>query len=205
MADNVPITAGTGTNIAADEVTDGTLGTVKVQFVKVMSGALDSTNKLIVDSHGSEQVTVADATGTAVDYTVTVPTGQIGVGPATNVAGVVTANTPLSASSGNVANATAACTLTAAANKTTYISGFSMTAGGSTAGSDQSLTITGPIGGTMTFTFNFPTGALVGSQLNITFNPPIPASTTNTAIVVSCPAGGTGNTNAAVNAWGFQL
>jgi hypothetical protein len=45
MADNVAITAGSGTTVAADEVVDGTLGTVKVQFVKVMSGDLDGTTK----------------------------------------------------------------------------------------------------------------------------------------------------------------
>jgi len=48
MADNVAVTAGAGTNIAADEVTDGTLGTVKVQFVKLMDGTLDSTTKLAI-------------------------------------------------------------------------------------------------------------------------------------------------------------
>lgn len=52
MADNVAITAGSGTTVAADEVTDGTLGSVKVQIVKIMDGTLDSTNKLIVDSSG---------------------------------------------------------------------------------------------------------------------------------------------------------
>lgn len=45
MADNVAVTAGTGTSIAADEVVDGTLGTVKVQFVKLMDGTLDGTAK----------------------------------------------------------------------------------------------------------------------------------------------------------------
>lgn len=55
MADNVAVTPGSGASIAADEVTDGTLGSVKVQFMKLMDGTLDSTNKLIVDSSGSAQ------------------------------------------------------------------------------------------------------------------------------------------------------
>lgn len=46
MADNVAVTAGTGTTIAADEVVDGTLGTVKVQIVKIMDGTLDGTAKM---------------------------------------------------------------------------------------------------------------------------------------------------------------
>lgn len=43
MADNVAVTAGTGTTIAADEVTEGTLGTVKVQVVKLMDGTINGT------------------------------------------------------------------------------------------------------------------------------------------------------------------
>jgi hypothetical protein len=48
LADNVAITAGSGTTVAADEVTDGTLGSCKVQFTKIMDGTLDSTTKLAV-------------------------------------------------------------------------------------------------------------------------------------------------------------
>jgi hypothetical protein len=50
MADNVAITAGAGTTIAADEVVDGTLGTVKAQFVKIMDGTLDGTTKLKIQA-----------------------------------------------------------------------------------------------------------------------------------------------------------
>lgn len=52
MADNVTITAGSGTTIAADELTDGTLGSVKVQYVKLMDGTLDGTAKAAVGSNG---------------------------------------------------------------------------------------------------------------------------------------------------------
>ena len=52
MADNVAVTAGTGTSIAADEVADATLGTVKVQYVKLMDGTLDGTNKAAVGANG---------------------------------------------------------------------------------------------------------------------------------------------------------
>ena len=48
MADNVVVTAGSGTTVAADEVVDGTLGTVKVQFVKLMDGTLDGTAKATI-------------------------------------------------------------------------------------------------------------------------------------------------------------
>jgi hypothetical protein len=52
MADNVPITAGAGTNIAADEVLDGVLGTVKVQYVKLMDGTDNGTAKAAVSANG---------------------------------------------------------------------------------------------------------------------------------------------------------
>lgn len=56
MADNISVTQGAGKTVATDEVVDGTLGTVQVQFVKLMDGTLDGTNKLIVNSDGSLNV-----------------------------------------------------------------------------------------------------------------------------------------------------
>src|SRR5215203_5028952 len=48
MADNVTIAeAETGSLVAADEVADGTLGTVKVQYVKLIDGSLGGTTKII--------------------------------------------------------------------------------------------------------------------------------------------------------------
>ena len=71
MADNVAITAGSGTTIAADEVTDGTLGSVKVQYTKLMDGTLDGTNKAAVTSGGALKVdlvgTTANSTAVKVD------------------------------------------------------------------------------------------------------------------------------------------
>jgi hypothetical protein len=52
VADNVAITAGTGTTIAADEVVDATLGTVKVQYVKLMDGTLNGVEKATVKGAG---------------------------------------------------------------------------------------------------------------------------------------------------------
>lgn len=52
MTDNVTITPGSGAVVAADEVTDATLGTVKVQYVKLMDGTLDGTSKATVGSSG---------------------------------------------------------------------------------------------------------------------------------------------------------
>lgn len=113
--------------------------------------------------------------------------------------------TAITASSASVANASAIATLAGTAGKTTYITGFQATAGGSTAGSDQTLTVVGSISGTMNYTFTFPVGAVVGSQVVVSFPYPVPASAVNTSIVVTLPAGGTGNTNATVAAQGYQV
>lgn len=49
MADNVAITAGSGTTIHADEYTHGTLGSGKTQLVKLVDGTLDSDTAITVD------------------------------------------------------------------------------------------------------------------------------------------------------------
>lgn len=117
----------------------------------------------------------------------------------------VPASTVTAASSGNVANASAVATLAAVAAKTTFIAGLTITGGGATAGSLVNATLVGLAGGTATYTFAAPTGATVGATpLVVTFNPPLPASAVNTAIVLTLPALGIGNLNAAVSAWGYQ-
>lgn len=65
MPDNVAVSAGTGTTIAADEVVDGTLGTVKVQYVKLMDGTLDGATKAAVGANGLAVDVKAIVPGTA--------------------------------------------------------------------------------------------------------------------------------------------
>lgn len=115
------------------------------------------------------------------------------------------ASTPLAAGSGNVANASAAATLTPSAITTAYISGFEVTGAGATAGLPVIVTVAGLLGGTRSYIYTAAVGALVpNSPLLVSFNPPLPASAINTAIVVTCPALGAGNTNNAVVAHGYQ-
>jgi len=112
--------------------------------------------------------------------------------------------TPLIAGSGNVAAASAAATLTGTASTTVYISGFEVTGSGSTAGLPVTVTVAGLLGGTRSYTYTFETGATVGNKpLIVAYEPPLPASGVNTAIVVTCPSGGAGNTNNTVVAHGF--
>lgn len=114
--------------------------------------------------------------------------------------------TSVAASSGNVANGAAVATLPAVANRTTFIAGFSLTASGATVGLAVVVTITGLLSGTLSYIFTAATGATVGSTpFQILFDPPLPASAVNIPIVVTMPALGAGNTNAAANAHGFQV
>lgn len=113
---------------------------------------------------------------------------------------------PLTATSGNVANASAVATLTAVAGKTTYICGFDMSGSGATAGQIVVGTITGTIGGSLSYVFTSSTGVLAGDTgVFRDFASCIPASAISTPIVVTLPALGTGNTNAVANAHGYQL
>lgn len=112
--------------------------------------------------------------------------------------------TPLIAGSGNVANASAAATLTGTATTTVYIAGFEITGSGATAGLPVTVTIAGLLGGTRSYTYSFVAGVLVANvPLIVQFDSPLPASAVNTAIVVTCPASGTGGTNNTVVAHGF--
>jgi hypothetical protein len=115
--------------------------------------------------------------------------------------------TPVAASSGNVAAATASAAITAAANQLAYITGFEFTALGATAGSIVLLTVAGLIGGvTLTYIINVPAGATTSiPNLIVEFPIPIPAAALGGSITVSVPSLGAGNTNACVNAHGFQL
>jgi hypothetical protein len=111
-----------------------------------------------------------------------------------------------SSSSGNKANATATATLSGAVGKTTYVSGFEVTGSGATTALVVIVTMTGINGGTQSYIYSAVAGVLVeNTPLIVEFSKPLPASATNTAISVSCPALGAGSTNNVVNIHGYQL
>lgn len=112
---------------------------------------------------------------------------------------------PVAASSGNVAAAQAQATLAASPGNITYISGFDFTFAGATGASAVLLTVVGLAGGTQSFVVTVPAGAAIGGvPLLVRYPEPLPASAPNTAIVVTCPSLGAGNTNACLNVQGFQ-
>lgn len=111
---------------------------------------------------------------------------------------------PAAISTGNVAAAIATATLPAKAGKFLHLCGFEITASGATLGLPVVATVTGCIGGTLSYIFDFPAGVLVGANpLIVTYDPPLVALTAGTTIVVTLPSGGGGNTNAAISAHGF--
>lgn len=114
--------------------------------------------------------------------------------------------TPITAASGNVAAAAATATLAGVAGKTTYITGFRCGGGGATAASLVAITVTGLVSSTQTYTIGPVAGVtLITQPVERRYEPPVPASAANTAIVVSMASLGAGNTRADCNAEGFQL
>lgn len=128
---------------------------------------------------------------------------------------VVTANaqsvyppnaSPITASATGTTAAIAA-TIPAVANRTAYLCGFYYTGTNATAANTATaVTVTGLVGGTMTF--GFPTlalGAAVPNTIPVdeAFLPCIPTTSVGVAIVVNGPALGAGATQSSATAWGF--
>lgn len=206
------------------ELTDGTTGPV---FVTPASTAALAANKaLVVALHPTSPVTTnADAAviagtaptkafGTAVQFlawgslpacttaqTVMQQADQAG----TTKVGVLPLGTPIYNGSGSVAASAATATLTIPAAKMGFLDGFDIDGLGATAGSAIVLTITGTLGGTLTYAFGVPAGATVPVHQSFRFNPPLQASAVNTNLVVSAASFGTGNTAASCTAYGHYV
>lgn len=108
---------------------------------------------------------------------------------------------PVNSSATGDATHSAVATLPGVANKTTYISGFTMTTTAPASAVNGVATIAGLLGGTMYYQVQESTAQ--GFQLTIIFAQPIPASAQNTAIYVTIPAIAGGGLTA-VAAYGFQ-
>lgn len=112
--------------------------------------------------------------------------------------------TPVSAASAVVSAASAVATIPAVAGKCAYVTGFEITAGGATAAALAEAVLSGIRGGSATYIFGAPAGAtLQATPLIVRFEPALPASEINTAIAITLPTLGTGNTKAAVAIHGF--
>ena len=108
-----------------------------------------------------------------------------------------------------------AASLAATSAKTNYITGFDLSGGGAPAASVIEVTVTGLASGagtTLKYEVAIAAGvtapafgtAATNAVYSIRFPQPLPASATNTAITVTCPSFGAGNTNASVCVYGYQ-
>lgn len=109
-------------------------------------------------------------------------------------------------SGASVAAATLTRTIPASATMLHFCEGFDITFAGATAASVVEVTLSGLLGGTLTFILTVPAGATVaGTPLCVKFPKPIPATDKNIAVTLTVPSLGAGNTKANANLYGFCI
>ncbi len=113
--------------------------------------------------------------------------------------GIPIVNTTQTQVSAGLTGAAAAIapSMPAVAGKFNYVTGISIDGKGATAGSIQAALLSG-LPKTLAFVFVVPAGAntpLGGGKVSIAFNPPLQASGINTAVTLSVPSFGVGNTS----------
>jgi hypothetical protein len=116
-----------------------------------------------------------------------------------------TGGAAVTATSGVVAAATATCTLPAVAAKFTWLTGFVVSGTGATASASVTMTVAGVVSGTQSYAIGVPPLTAAPIWYPVEFNPAVPSSAVNTAIVLTLPSLGTGNLGVSVNATGFYL
>jgi hypothetical protein len=132
--------------------------------------------------------------------------GTVAVSNLPTIPGLPVGAAAVSASSGNVAAAVATATMPAVVGKTNYITGLEITGAGATAAAVILAALSGILGGTINYNVPVAAGVAVGNfPLVVEFNTPIPASAANTAIVLTVPSYGAGNTNSIATIHGFVL
>lgn len=109
------------------------------------------------------------------------------------------------AQSTTTTNANSVATLPAAVGKTTYVTHISISGLAPTAATGVGHNLAGVLGGSISYYVGLP--ALPGHVpvLDISFNPPLPASAANTAIVLTANAFGAGSAAQNATIQGFQL
>lgn len=204
------------------QATDGT-NSITVKAASTASIAADTG--LVVSLHPTSPVTT-NADGTPSGGTVatkcllaggeflafgSLPALTTGQGAAlqTDVAGTLkVGQVPLGTAVSAGANVAASAnnqTLAAVAAKMNYLAGFAVTGLGATGAGSITVTTTG-LANNLSFVVPIPAGATAAvAPLVVQFNPPLPASAVNTAIVVLVPSFGAGNTTASASAWGFLI
>jgi hypothetical protein len=194
--------SGAVTNAGTFAVQAAQSGTWNIGTVTTLPAlpANQSTNVAQMNGVTTSMNTGASDTGT---QRIAIAQPAAGVNTGVGNIGLLGTGTQVSATSGDVANASAQACLAAHVGAVTYITSFSITGDGSTAGSVVAATLN-TIGGNLTYDVTFPAG--VSTQITpviVNFITPIPAGAANTATCITLAAGGTGNLHAAVNITGF--
>lgn len=108
--------------------------------------------------------------------------------------------------SANGAAGVITASLTAAAGRTNYISGFMVDGLGATAAAAINITVNNLVTGTLVFRYNVPAGVTTpAGRLLVIFPEPIPANAPNTGVTVNVPSFGAGNAEASVMVWGYDM
>jgi hypothetical protein len=150
------------------------------------------------------QVTIAAINNSLSSISDLLGSGGLSIGTTTGQAPI--GATIVARSSGNTANASAQARMPAVSGKTNYITGFDVYSTGSTAAFVTQVTISGLLGGSLVFSYANVIGpTLLSTPLSIRFPGPIPGLAVNTALNVTLPALGSGNTSATVNVYGYVL
>ena len=96
----------------------------------------------------------------------------------TQKVGVIHLGTPIYATASSGGAAAANTSLTIPSAKMGFLDGFDIDGLGATAGSAISVTVTGLLGGTLTYTIGIPAGVTVPFHQSFRFNPPLQGSAT---------------------------
>lgn len=114
--------------------------------------------------------------------------------------------TPLVGAAAGTSNASLVATLAASAGGLNYITGFDITASGSTAPDTRVVTVANVTGSSLSFIFGFTTGnPAISTPMSIRFPKAIPANTENLAITVTMPLMPVGVDNAAIAVYGYRI
>lgn len=136
----------------------------------------------------------------------TAQTAALQIDPAGNQkVGVVPLGTPVYGTASSGGAAAANVSLTIPANTMGYLDGFDIDGLGATAGSAVAVTITGLVGGTLTYLIGVPAGVTVPFAHSKRFNPPLQGSTMAQAIGVTVASFGSGNTASTNNTYGHYV
>lgn len=110
------------------------------------------------------------------------------------------------ASASTSTTGTVAATLTTGTGDTFwYCCGFEIAYGGATAGSIVNATLSGLLGGTITYPLAVPTGVTSGALIQVEFPMALIQAAVATPVVLTVPALGAGSTNVGVALHGFRM